>query len=253
MFKPEEILEITIDTGYKKTVKPLKAKILLGFVGGAMISLGYLAYIRVISSIAHQWGSFASFIGACIFPIGLIVILLAGGELATGNMMAVSAALIAKKIKFIDYIKNLTVITAANFIGALFVAYIFGHVVGLTSTGIYLEETLLIANAKMNTTFIQAFFSGVGCNWFVGLSLWLCYGAKSASGKILATWFPVMTFVAIGFQHSIANIFVIFAAILENQATVFQFINNFIPVFLGNVVGGAIFISAVYYYSYQKH
>ncbi len=253
MLKPEEILELTIETGYKKTKKSFLSKIILGFIGGAMISLGYLAYIRVISSIAHDFGSFASFIGACVFPIGLIVILLAGGELATGNMMAVFTAFLGKKIKFTDYIKNLLVITFSNFIGAVFVAYVFGHVVGLTSSGIYLEETIAIASAKINATFIQALLSGIGCNWFVGLSLWLCYGSTTDSGKILSTWFPVMTFVAIGFQHSIANIFVIFAAIFENQATILQFINNFIPVFIGNVLGGAIFVGALYFYSYKKH
>ncbi len=251
MYKPEEILNIAIDTGHKKTQKPLLAKILLGFVGGAMISLGYLAYIRVIASVAHQWGSFASFIGACVFPIGLIIILLAGGELATGNMMAVALAVVDKKISLLSYIKNLITITLSNFIGALFVAYCFGHIVGLTGNGVYLEETISIVNAKLNANFIQALISGIGCNWFVGLSLWLCYGAKSSSGKILATWFPVMTFVAIGFQHSIANIFVIFSAIFENQATIWQFINNFIPVFIGNVIGGAIFVGLLYYSSYK--
>lgn len=90
-----------------------------------MISLGYLAYIRVISSIAHEWGSFASFIGACVFPIGLIVILLAGGELVTGNMMAVFTAYLHKKISLRDYLKNILFITFANILGALFVAYAF--------------------------------------------------------------------------------------------------------------------------------
>ena len=253
MRTPEEILEITIETGVKKTKKKLPAKLILGFIGGAMISLGYLAYIRVIASVAHHWGSFASFIGACVFPIGLIVILLAGGELATGNMMAVSSAWIAKRIKFTDFAKNLLTITATNFVGALFVAYFFGHFVGLTHGGVFLEETIVVANAKLSANFWQAFVSGIGCNWFVGLSLWLCYGAKTDIGKIIGIWFPVMVFVAIGFQHSIANIFVISAAIFEGHGTWLAFVYNFIPVFLGNVVGGSVFISLAYYLSYHKY
>lgn len=252
MHSPEQILAISIEMGYKKTKKPLLSKLILGFIGGAMISLGYLAYIRVIASIAHDWGSLASFIGSLIFPVGLIIILLAGGELVTGNMMAVSAAWFAKKISFADFFVNILTITFANFLGALFVAYFFGHLTGLTTTGVYLEETLLITQAKLAATPLQAFISGIGCNWFVGLAVWLCYGAKSDVGKMLATWFPVMTFVAIGFQHSVANMFVLSAAIFENGATWSQFFSNFVPVYFGNIVGGAVFVSLFYLYALKS-
>jgi len=225
---------------------------ILGFIGGAMISLGYLTYVRVISSVAHELGSLAQFIGACVFPIGLIVILLAGGELITGNMMAVATACIAKRINWKELVWNWIVITIMNIIGALFVAYVFGHVVGLTSTGVFKTEVIAVAHAKIAASPLQAILSGIGCNWFVGLALWLCYGAKDAAGKILATWFPVMTFVAIGFQHSVANAFVIPAAIFEGGATWSQFFANFFPVYLGNIIGGAIFVGAFYYFAYRK-
>ncbi|MCO6016890.1 MULTISPECIES: formate/nitrite transporter family protein [Carnobacterium] len=247
MYTPDEILDITIQMGKKKIAKPLSSKLLLGFVGGAMISLGYLAYIRVASSMIEEWGSFASFIGACVFPIGLIVILLGGGELITGNMMAVSAAWLDKKVTMKELLINWLTITVANIVGALFVAYFFGHIVGLTSSGAFLHETVTLAQGKVAASPLQAFISGIGCNWFVGLALWLCYGAKDASGKMLGIWFPVMTFVAIGFQHSVANLFVIPAAIFEGGATWSQLIQNFVPVYLGNIVGGAVFVSALYY------
>lgn len=252
MHSPEEILEISSKMGQKKVAKTLQAKLILGFIGGAMISLGYLAYVRVISSVAHEWGSFASFIGASVFPIGLIVILLGGGELITGNMMAVASAWFDKKVTGKELIANWLVITFANFLGALFVAYFFGHIVGLTSSGVYLEETITIAQAKVAATPLQAFISGIGCNWFVGLALWLCYGAKDSAGKILAIWFPVMTFVAIGFQHSVANMFIIPAAIFEGQLNWLLFIQNVIPVYFGNIVGGAVMVSGLYYFS-LKH
>lgn len=251
MFSPEEIMEISIDYGIKKVKKPLLTKLLLGFIGGAMISLGYLAYLRVIASVAHELGSLASLIGASVFPIGLIVILLAGGELVTGNMMAVSIAWFAKKVSFTDLVKNLLLITLANLVGALFVAFVFGHLTGLTTSGVYLEELQAVTQTKLDATFLQKILSGIGCNWFVGLSLWLSYGAKDAAGKILGVWFPVMIFVAIGFQHSVANAFMIPAAIFEGLATWSDFIQNFIPVYLGNVLGGSIFVSAFYYFSYH--
>lgn len=252
MYSLEETLAITIKKGKAKVHKPLRAKLILGFIGGAMISLGYLAYIRVISSITDQWGSFASLIGAMIFPIGLIVILLGGGELITGNMFVVSTAWFDKKVSTKELLSNFVVITFANIIGSLFVAYFFGHLVGLTSTGVYLHETLTVAAAKIKATPLQAFISGIGCNWFVGLSVWLCYGTKDTVGKYLGIWFPVTTFVAIGFQHSVANVFIISAAIFENGATWKEFIFNFIPVYFGNIVGGAIMVGGLYYAVYKK-
>src|SRR5699024_9084626 len=100
---------------------------------------------------------------------------------------------------------------------------------------------------------LQAIFSGIGCNWFVGLGLWLCYGAQDGAGKILGIWFPVMIFVAIGFQHSVANCFVIPGAIFEGHATWMDFLKNFVFVYLGNIIGGSIFVSGFYHASYKHH
>lgn len=252
MYSPEEILEITIRTGEHKVHKTFMQKAILAFIGGAMISLGYLLYVRIVASGMDTLGHLTSVIGAAAFPIGLIVILLAGGELITGNMMAVAASFFAKKISLADLLKNWAVVTLFNVIGAVCVAYFFGHFVGLTSSGHYLEETLTVAKAKLAATPAQAFVSGIGCNWFVGLALWLCYGAKDSAGKMIGTWFPVMTFVAIGFQHSVANAFIIPAAIFEGGATWLEFLNNFIFVYAGNVVGGAVFVSLFYFMVYGK-
>ena len=125
MYSPGEILTITIENGTKKIEKPLLAKFILGFIGGAMISLGYLAYIRVSASIPSNLASVQAFVGASVFPIGLIVILLAGGELITGNMMAVSAAFYDRKVSVGALLLNWLTITLANVVGALFVAYFF--------------------------------------------------------------------------------------------------------------------------------
>lgn len=123
MYTPDEILSISIENGQKKIQKPLVAKLILGFIGGAMISLGYLAYVRVSASIPADLASVQALVGAAVFPIGLIVILMAGGELITGNMMAVSTAWFAKKVSFRELLVNWVTITLANMVGALFVAY----------------------------------------------------------------------------------------------------------------------------------
>lgn len=247
---PEVILQTSIDKGVAKVAKPWLAKWLLGFVGGAMIALGFLADVRVSAAIPASNGS--TLIGASAFPIGLIVILLAGGELVTGNMMAVSTAAFAKRLKWTAFWQNLVVITVANVIGAMAVAFFFGHFVGLTATGAFKTAVITMAQGKIQASFWQSLVSGIGCNWFVGLAVWLSFGAKDAAGKVLGIWFPIMIFVATGFQHSIANAFLIPAAIFEGGATWGQFAMNLIPVYLGNIIGGAVFVGGLYYYSYFK-
>jgi formate/nitrite transporter len=253
VYSPGEILTISIKNGTKKIAKPFVAKLILGFIGGAMISLGYLAYVRVSASIPSNLASLQALVGASVFPIGLIVILLAGGELITGNMMAVSTAFYDKKVSFQALLLNWLTITLANIVGALFVAYFFGHVVGLTANGVYADQVRQLAEHKISASWYQATISGIGCNWFVGLALWLCYGAKDAAGKILGIWFPVMIFVAIGFQHSVANAFLIPAAIFEGAVGWGDFFRNFVFVYLGNSIGGAIFVSGFYFVSYKGH
>lgn len=251
-YKPQQIAEITVNTGVQKARNPLLTVMILGFLGGAFIALGFLLDIRVISNAPQEWGSIVNFIGAAVFPIGLILVLLAGGELLTGNMMAVPLARMAKRITTVEMLKNLILITLANFLGALFVAYFFGHVVGLTASGPYLDKLVAMAGHKLDDSFLQAFVSGIGCNWLVALAVWLSYGADNISGKILGIWFPTMAFVAIGFQHVVANMFLIPAAIFEGYFSWGDYIRNFVPVWLGNLTGGALFVAGAYWTAYLK-
>ncbi|MEK4513181.1 formate/nitrite transporter family protein [Paenibacillus sp. FSL K6-2524] len=251
-YKPQQIAAITVENGVKKAHNPLLTVLILGFLGGAFIALGFLLDIRVISTAPKEWGSLVNFVGAAVFPVGLILVLLAGGELLTGNMMAVPLARMSKKISTGEMFKNLVLITISNFVGALFVAYFFGHVVGLTSSGAYLDKLVDMAGHKIDDSFLQAFVSGIGCNWLVALAVWLSYGADNMSGKIMGIWFPTMAFVAIGFQHVVANMFLIPAAIFEGYFTWGDYIRNFVPVWLGNLTGGAIFVAAAYWVAYLK-
>lgn len=250
---PNEILEDCIAAGENKVKKTLEEKLILGFIGGAMISLGYLAYFKVVATVSESLGGLGSFIGACVFPIGLIVILLAGGELVTGNMMVVSLSLMDKKIKFSDWLKNLLTITVANTVGSIFVALVFGHVIGLTAGEVYGDKIGMLAEGKLTASVLQCLLSGMGCNWFVGLAVWLCNGAKSGSAKMIGIWFPVMIFVLLGFQHSVANIFLLSAAIFEGHGTWGEAIMNLVPVYLGNLAGAMIFVALFYYRSYRRH
>lgn len=248
---PYKIAQLTVEHGQKKANLPFSSVLVLGFLGGAFISLGYLLDIRVVASLPEEWGTLSTLIGAAVFPVGLILIIIAGGELLTGNMMAVSMAYLARRISLGLLLKNWFWITLFNFIGALFVAYFFGQVAELTSSGPYLDKTVAIAGGKLEHGFMAALVSAIGCNWLVGLAVWLAYGAEDIGGKILAIWFPIMAFVAIGFQHVVANMFVIPAAIFSGYYSWLDFFENFIPVFIGNAIGGAVFVSVFYWIAYR--
>jgi formate transporter len=251
--KPDKIMETTIENGLKKAKSSYLQTCILGFQAGAFIALGYLLAIRATASLSIELEGLSSLISASVFPIGLILTLLAGGELLTGNMMALPLARLANKIKTMQLLKNWLIVTISNFIGAVFIAYFFGHLVGLTETGPYLAKTISIAEHKLDASFLQAFLSGIGCNWLVAAAVWLSYGSDDTIGKITGIWFPTMTFVAIGFQHVVANMFVIPAAIFAGHFTWMEYFGNFIPVFLGNAVGGSIFIAMAYWHAYKKN
>ncbi|OXM85647.1 formate/nitrite transporter family protein [Paenibacillus rigui] len=250
--KPNEIARRTLQAGLKKAGMPLATQLPLGFAAGAFIALGFLLSIRISGGLPPEWAGFRGFMGAAVFPLGLILCLVAGGELLTGNMMAVPFACFAGRAPYWRIALNWIVITISNFAGALFVAYVFGHLGGMTEHEPYLTQMLALTHAKLGEDFVEAFISGIGCNWLVSLAVWMAYGSEDGGGLVLAVWFPTMAFVALGFQHVVANMFLIPAAIFAGQATWAQYATNFIPVFLGNAVGGSMFVAGIYRLAYRK-
>lgn len=253
VFNQAEVVDILGDKAKAKKELSIIKLFLLAILGGAFIGLGFLACIRGSGTVPAEWGSFGTLIGACLFPIGLIGIVLVGGELATGNMMTMMIGALQKKISFIDVIYNWLVVMLGNLLGGIIVAYLWGHIVGLTE-GAFLEKTLSIANARAGDSPLTAFVSAIGCNIFVCMAVWLSASSKDITGKILGAWFPIMIFVVIGFQHVVANAFVIPAAIFsgESDITWAAFFLNIVIVFLGNAVGGALVMGLPCYLMYGK-
>lgn len=243
----QQIAEMAVEAGVKKAAMRPAHTLILGFLGGAFISLGFLLYIRVVADLPHEWGTFSSLIGGAVFPVGLMLIIIAGGELLTGNMMALPLAVMAKRATFKQLGRNWLLVLVSNFIGSIFVAYFFGHVVGMTETGAFLTKTIAVAGAKIDQAFWPTLISAVGCNWLVCLGIWLAFGADDIGGKILAIWFPIMAFVAIGFQHVVANMFIIPAAIFAGSFTWADYAANFVPVAIGNAIGGGVFVALAYW------
>ena len=248
---PHEILQDAINKSQAKSNFSVKMLLILSFLGGGYVGFGYLAFLKVVSGIPAEWGGLASLLGACVFPICLICILIGGGELATGNMMLMTVGRKTKLVSMNKLARNWVLVSIGNLAGALFMAYFLGHYVGLAE-GTAAAKTMAIAESKVNMDFGRAFVSAIACNWMVCMGIWFYFGAKHTSGRILAMWFPVMIFVLIGVQHFVANMFIIPAGIFAGaDITWGQFFSNMVPVFLGNVVGGSSFVAASYLYAFK--
>ena len=151
-------------------------------------------------------------------------------------------------------LKNWGLVYSGNFVGALFLAYVITYLTHIVHTSPYIDSVYNIAIGKTSHTFLVTFIKGIGANWLVCLAIWQGMSAKDTVGKIFAIWLPVMAFVAIGFEHSIANMYFIPLAIFEGADitwTTFIF-KNLIPATLGNIVGGALFVGLPYGYLFGK-
>ena len=269
---PAEILEVTVQKGITKASTPVWKLLCLGFLAGV-----FIAFASEGSNMA-AFGLFAKsetyglgkFVAGLIFPVGLILVLLAGAELFTGNNLIIAAAL-EKKVSLTAMFKNWIAVYIGNFIGSVFIAFLIVQS-GLLSSGASLLGgiTIKIAYGKVSLSFVQAVFLGIMCNWLVCLAVWLCYGAKDMTGKMLAAFFPIWLFITSGFEHSVANMYYIPAGIFSKSVPAYAaasglsaealsninwanfFIKNLMPVTLGNIIGGAFFVGAFYWICYKK-
>jgi len=218
-------------------------RLLMSIMAGLYISLGAQGFMVTYENV---------FIRAAVFPVGLMLIVLVGGELYTGNCL-MTFALLQKKIKVYDYIKSLLQVFTGNFIGALIVVALlyFG---GVYNNQVLSETVVKIANAKLSLTFTQALSKGILCNILVSLGVWFATTSKDTTGKLLGCWFPVMLFVLTGYEHVVANMFYLpMAAIYDSTITISKIlISNFLPVAIGNFIGGGILVPVVYYRVYHK-
>lgn len=273
---PAEIADVTIKTGIQKTKMPVINMLLLGILAGAFIAFASegsnMAAFNLFAK-TETYGLGKVLAGA-IFATGLMLVVIAGGELFTGNTM-ILAGVIDGKVSIPGMLKNWFFVYAGNLIGSVFIAYLM-YQSGLFSSGANLLGgiTIKIAAYKVELTFAQAFILGVLCNWLVCLAVWMAYGAKDMTGKIFAIFFPIWLFVTSGFEHCIANMYYIPAGIMAKGNPAFTevavtlgvtpeklshlnwatfFTNNLFPVTLGNIVGGGVFVATIYWFVYIKN
>jgi formate/nitrite transporter len=197
-------------------------------------------------------------------------VLLGGGELFTGNALML-AALLDKRVSLSGMLRNWLIVYAGNFAGSLLIAFLlWASGLFASGDGMLGAVTLRIAASKANLGFMRAFVLGILCNWLVCMAVWLFYGADTAAGKILGIFFPIWLFIASGFEHSIANMYYIPAGMLAARDASFAalsrlsaaqtarlnpsgfLVGNLLPVTLGNIVGGGVFVGMLYWAVYGK-
>ena len=202
---------------------------------------------------AHNSG-LQRLLSGCMFPLGLILVVLAGAELFTGNNAVLIPGLMNRKYGWAPVLKNWALVYIGNFIGAIFFVYVMIWGAGIVDADPWKSSIVLIAQAKVSMPWWMVFIKGIGANWLVCLAVWLGFSAHSTAGKMMGLWFPVMCFVAIGYEHSIANMFFIPLGMLQGAAVGWAdfLIDNLIPATLGNIVGGALFVGCLYTYLYYR-
>jgi len=256
MKDPKAITKTGIQTGVKKASLSWDKSLVAGFLAGAYIAFGGLVAITVSSGMRPEiWGTLPTFFTGAVFALGLVLVIIAGSELLTGNMALVPLAAMRGRVPLSSLAKNLGVVLLGNLIGSLFVAYFLAVKTGVVTAELPLARLGAIAQAKgVHETEPQIFLRAVGCNWLVCLAVWMSLAAEDVAGKVIAIFFPIMAFVAMGFDHVVANMFFLPAAIFAGVDGIGwgDALHNWAFAFLGNLVGAAIFVAGAYWYLYAR-
>jgi len=257
---PSEVVETMGASCAVKTGLPWPKLLVSGFLAGAYIALGGLLAIMIGKGIAPtvvgdvRYAGLGRVLFAAVFPVGLILVVIAGAELFTGNTAILVPGVLSGRSPFRGLARNWALSYVGNFAGALFVAYALAYLTGLCAGEPYLGAVRAMAVEKTGLSFTAAFWRGVGCNWLVCLAVWLACAAEDVAGKILAVWFPIMAFVGLGFEHSVANMFFIPTGMIYGaEVGIGRFlVRNLLPVTLGNIVGGAFFVGFISWWLHRR-
>lgn len=260
MHSPLEIARNYVEVGIHKTNLSVFKMILLGFFAGMFIGFAGIASTTASSTITAA--SAAKLVGACVFPAGMAMVLVAGSELFTGNNLIIIAVL-EGKVSVFKMLKNWLFVYMGNFLGASFVAIlvVYGHTPDLFG-GVLAQAVVNAGKTRTDLSVMEAFIRGILCNILVCTAVWMSFAAKRVSGKLLTSFWPVMLFVLCGFEHSVADMYFGVASLLASAEygiaaeglTWANFLfKSLLPITLGNIAGGAGIVGAGYWLIYLRH
>lgn len=271
-FPPPAMAARAIDTGEKKSTLDTLSTFMLAVLAGAFIGMGAVFATTVIAGGAGLPYGVVRLLSGLAFTLGLIMVVVAGAELFTGNTMIIMAFL-SGRVKLSKLLRNWIIVYCGNFVGGLLTAYLVflsrQHTFGNGAIGLTM---LNIGEAKTSLDFVQAIALGIACNALVCIAIWMCFSARSTVDKILAIIPPIAAFVAAGFEHSIANMYFIPIALFVKTMGSPAFFNgiqkipadfphltwsnffftNLLPVTIGNIIGGAFMVGTMYWLIYMR-
>lgn len=268
---PAEVAELVVGVGQRKAEMSVTNQLILSVMAGAFIAFG--AAGACVAAHTVESAGVAKALAGALFAAGLIMVVVAGGELFTGNSLMLMA-MAEGRISPWQLLRSWLVVYAGNFAGALLTAGLvcLSGQWGM-SGGLLGASVIKTAVGKTALSFQNAFFLGVLCNWLVCLAVWMSFAARDIAGKVLVIFFPIWIFVTSGFEHSVANMYYIPAGILaaadpalaERAASVglspealanlnwgVMLQANLLPVTLGNVVGGGVLVALAYWFVYRR-
>jgi formate/nitrite transporter len=269
---PSEMASQAESVGVAKTKMPVSKTLVLATLAGAFIALGAVFFTTVTTASSMSYGV-TRLLGGISFSLGLVLVIVGGAELFTGNNLIIMAWA-NKKVNTVQVLKNWGLVYLGNSLGAMFIVFLLLMARQyLSASGMVGMNILNIAKVKCELQFTQAIASGILCNILVCLAVWLCFSSRSISGKIISIVFPITAFVTCGFEHCIANMYFVPMAILvhgQHDATMLALIersgvnydsvtwlnyllNNLLPVTLGNIIGGAFLVGLVYWFVYLRN
>ena len=243
---PRDITEAASNAGATKanlTVSDTPRLLVSACLAGAYIAIGGILSMIVgfgFPQLTAANPAVQKLLSGCMFPIGLILVVVLGAELFTGNNALLVPSLMRRKHTVWTMLKNWALVYAGNFVGAILFTYFMVYLCGLTTAEPY--HTAAMVSMPWGVVFLK----GIGANWCVCLAVWLALSGKTFLEKAVGCWIPVMAFVALGYEHSIANMFFIPLGMLEGADITITdaILTNLIPATLGNIAGGALLVGA---------
>ncbi|GGL98175.1 formate/nitrite transporter family protein [Nakamurella endophytica] len=262
---PDQIAVAAVNGGIAKANLSPDRMLVGGVLAGAYIGFAGLVGIIGTSGLpTATWGTLPTLIFGLAFSLGLILVIVAGSELLTGNMALLPLAFFSRRITVGRVGMSLALVTIGNLLGALLVAYVFAVKTGVIgtpssapgSTGALTFQRLSgIADGKaLVETHLQVILRAVACNWLVCLGVWMALAAEDIAGKVLAIVFPITAFVAMGFDHVVANMFFLPAAMFAHVPglTWGDVWDNLWEAYVGNFIGGGLFVAGAYWFLYLR-
>lgn len=249
-YKPSEIAQKVETIGVAKADMSWQPLFVLSLMAGAFIAFGGAFFTTVITGSSLGLG-LTKLVGGVAFSCGLIMVIIGGAELFTGNNMIVMAW-VSRKIRFWSMIRNWVLVYTGNLFGAISVLLMVDYS-GIVQ-GDIAETAVKIAEKKVALGATEAFIRGVLCNTLICMAVWLCYASRHVIGKIFSVIFPVSAFITLDFENSIANMYLIPMGFLagSDAVTFGNTINNLVPVTLGNIIGGSGFVAFTYWIVYLR-